>query len=65
VAFPGNSLYHATKWGIEGFCEAVAAEVARFGIGVTIVEDWYHSGGASELGPPAQAGEEYAEDGFD
>ena len=24
VAFPGNSLYHATKWGIEGFCEAVA-----------------------------------------
>jgi len=38
VAFPGNSLYHATKWGIEGFCEAVAQEVARFGIGVTIVE---------------------------
>jgi NAD(P)-dependent dehydrogenase (short-subunit alcohol dehydrogenase family) len=38
VAFPGNSLYHATKWGIEGFCEAVAAEVAPFGIGVTIVE---------------------------
>ena len=22
VAYPGNSLYHATKWGIEGFCEA-------------------------------------------
>lgn len=38
VAFPGNSLYHATKWGIEGFCEAVAAEVAPFSIGVTIVE---------------------------
>jgi NAD(P)-dependent dehydrogenase (short-subunit alcohol dehydrogenase family) len=38
VAFPGNSLYHATKWGIEGFCEAVAQEVAGFGIGVTIVE---------------------------
>ena len=38
VAFPGNSLYHATKWGIEGFCEAVAQEVAPFGIGVTIVE---------------------------
>ena len=38
VAFPGNSLYHATKWGIEGFCEAVAAEVAPFGIGITIVE---------------------------
>ena len=38
VAFPGNSMYHATKWGIEGFCEAVAQEVAPFGIGVTIVE---------------------------
>ena len=24
VAFPGNSLYHATKWGIEGFAESVA-----------------------------------------
>jgi len=38
VAFPGNSMYHATKWGIEGFAEAVAQEVAPFGIGVTIVE---------------------------
>lgn len=38
VAFPGNSLYHATKWGIEGFAESVAQEMAPFGIGVTIVE---------------------------
>lgn len=38
VAFPGNSLYHATKWGLEGFAESVAQEVAPFGIGVTIVE---------------------------
>jgi NAD(P)-dependent dehydrogenase (short-subunit alcohol dehydrogenase family) len=38
VAFAGNSLYHATKWGIEGFCESVAQEVAPFGIGITIVE---------------------------
>ncbi len=38
VAFPGNSMYHATKFGIEGFCESVAQEVAPFGIGVTIVE---------------------------
>jgi NAD(P)-dependent dehydrogenase (short-subunit alcohol dehydrogenase family) len=38
VAFAGNSLYHASKWGIEGFCESVAQEVAPFGIGVTIVE---------------------------
>jgi NAD(P)-dependent dehydrogenase (short-subunit alcohol dehydrogenase family) len=38
VAFPGNSMYHATKFGIEGFCEAVAQEVASFNIGVTLVE---------------------------
>lgn len=38
VAFAGNSLYHATKWGIEGFVESVAQEVAGFGIGMTIVE---------------------------
>jgi NAD(P)-dependent dehydrogenase (short-subunit alcohol dehydrogenase family) len=38
VAFPENSLYHAIKWGIEGFTESMAQEVAPFGIGVTIVE---------------------------
>jgi NAD(P)-dependent dehydrogenase (short-subunit alcohol dehydrogenase family) len=31
-------MYHATKWGIEGFVEAVAQEVASFGIGMTIIE---------------------------
>ncbi|SER05207.1 Short-chain dehydrogenase [Lentzea xinjiangensis] len=38
VAFPAMSLYHATKWGIEGFWESAAAELAPFGIGVTLVE---------------------------
>ena len=38
VAFPANSMYHATKFGVEGFCESVAQEVAKFNIGVTIVE---------------------------
>ena len=38
VAFAGNSLYHATKWGIEGYVESVAQEVSSFGIGMTIVE---------------------------
>lgn len=38
AAFPGGSLYHATKWGIEGFIDAVAREVAVFGIGCTLVE---------------------------
>lgn len=38
VAFPANSMYHATKFGIEGFCESVAQEIKQFNIGVTIVE---------------------------
>lgn len=38
VAYPGNSMYHAAKFGIEGFCESVAQEVAPFNIGVTIIE---------------------------
>ncbi|GAA0315256.1 SDR family oxidoreductase [Kineococcus aurantiacus] len=35
---PGASLYHASKWGVEGFMEASAKDLAPFGIGVTIVE---------------------------
>ena len=38
VAYPNFSLYHASKWGIEGFVEAVAQEVAPFGIEFTLVE---------------------------
>lgn len=38
AANPGGSLYSAGKFGIEGFMEALAGEVAPFGIGVTIVE---------------------------
>jgi NAD(P)-dependent dehydrogenase (short-subunit alcohol dehydrogenase family) len=38
IAYPGFSAYHATKWGIEGFVEAVAQEVAAFGIDFMIVE---------------------------
>src|SRR3954466_11191975 len=37
-AFPILGLYHASKWGLEGFTQALAAEVAGFGIKVTIVE---------------------------
>ena len=38
VAGPGLSLYHATKWGIEGFYESLAPEVAPFGISTVLVE---------------------------
>jgi len=35
---PGASLYHASKWGMEGFFDSLSGEVASFNIGVTIVE---------------------------
>lgn len=38
IAYPNFSLYHATKWGIEGFVESVAQEVAPFGIEFTLAE---------------------------
>src|SRR3954453_13183737 len=38
IAMPLGSAYHASKWALEGFNEALAAEVAEFGIKVTIVE---------------------------
>ncbi|WP_306207371.1 SDR family oxidoreductase [Actinoplanes sp. RD1] len=38
ATYPNFGYYHASKWGIEGFCETVAQEIAPFGIGLTIVE---------------------------
>ncbi|GIF49165.1 short-subunit dehydrogenase [Asanoa ferruginea] len=38
IAFPAFSIYHVAKWGIEGFYEALATEVAAFGIATTLIE---------------------------
>ena len=49
-AFPNVGAYHSSKWALEGFSQALAAEVSEFGIDVTLIEpggystDW---GGAS------------------
>lgn len=37
LSFPGFSLYHVTKWGIEGFYDALAQEVEPFGIRTVLV----------------------------
>ncbi len=37
-AFPLVGLYHASKWGLEGFSQALAQEVADFAIKVTLIE---------------------------
>jgi NAD(P)-dependent dehydrogenase (short-subunit alcohol dehydrogenase family) len=38
VAFPLYSLYHATKWAVEGFSESLQHELLSFNIRVKIVE---------------------------
>jgi NAD(P)-dependent dehydrogenase (short-subunit alcohol dehydrogenase family) len=38
TTYPAFGLYHATKWGIEGFVETLTKEVAPFGIDCVIVE---------------------------
>ena len=61
-AFPIVGLYHASKWALEGFSQALAQEVADFGIHVTLVEpggfttDW--SGDSAKHSPENPAYDE-------
>jgi NAD(P)-dependent dehydrogenase (short-subunit alcohol dehydrogenase family) len=38
TAFPLVGIYHASKWALEGFSQALALEVAAFGVHVTLIE---------------------------
>jgi NAD(P)-dependent dehydrogenase (short-subunit alcohol dehydrogenase family) len=38
VARPGNSPYHAAKWAVSGFAEALSQETATFGVQVCAIE---------------------------
>jgi NAD(P)-dependent dehydrogenase (short-subunit alcohol dehydrogenase family) len=61
-AFPMVGIYHASKWGLEGFSQALAQEVKAFGIHVTLIEpggfstDW--SGASARRSEPLPAYDE-------
>jgi NAD(P)-dependent dehydrogenase (short-subunit alcohol dehydrogenase family) len=62
-AFPGWGIYCATKFAVEGFSEALSAEVAAFGIKVTVVEPGYFRTSFltnESMGLPANAIDAYA-----
>jgi NAD(P)-dependent dehydrogenase (short-subunit alcohol dehydrogenase family) len=52
MAFPSLGAYHASKWALEGMTEALATEVAAFGIHTTLIEpggygtDWARASAA-------------------
>jgi NAD(P)-dependent dehydrogenase (short-subunit alcohol dehydrogenase family) len=62
TAFQNVGIYHASKWALEGFSQALAQEVESFGIHVTLIEpggfstDW--AGSSSKRATPLPA---YAE----
>ena len=59
TAFPTIGIYHASKWGLEGFSQALAQEVKPFGINVTLIEpggfttDW--AGSSAKRSQPIHA----------
>lgn len=65
-AFPLVGMYHASKWALEGLSQALAQEVAGFGIKVTLIEpagystDW--SGDSAKHSEPLAAYDGYRDE---
>src|ERR1700727_2258340 len=61
TAFPNVGIYHASKWALEGFSQALAQEIAPFGVHVTLIEpagfdtDWAGSSSGRAEALPAYA----------
>jgi hypothetical protein len=57
IGAPGRAAYSAAKWGIEGFTEVLAREMALIGVKVTMIEPGADRFGTLNLAalPPAHA----------
>lgn len=60
TAFANLGIYHASKWALEGLSQSLAAEVAPFGVRVTIVEPGGFATDWITAAPYAQPLEAYA-----
>ncbi|WP_205650726.1 SDR family oxidoreductase [Actinoplanes solisilvae] len=60
IGLLGGTVYHASKWGAEGFFESLIPEVAPFGIGVTMVAPGNVRTGYGEATVIADPSEAYA-----
>lgn len=43
VSYPGTSVYSATKFALEGFCDALRFELSKFGVKVVVVAPGDHA----------------------
>jgi NAD(P)-dependent dehydrogenase (short-subunit alcohol dehydrogenase family) len=60
IGVPGRAAYSASKWGIEGFSESLAREMALVGVRVTIVEPGgFRTGFAESAHAAAEGRPEY------
>ena len=67
VAFPLYSLYHSTKWAVEGFSESLQHELLAFNIRIKIVEpgpiktDFYERSAERTINPDFPAYDEFSD----
>ena len=67
ITLPGGAFYHASKYAVEAFSDALRMEVAQFGIDVVLIEPgpvktpWNDVAAGSLSTAPAAAGDAYRE----
>ncbi|MFJ4848603.1 MULTISPECIES: SDR family NAD(P)-dependent oxidoreductase [unclassified Streptomyces] len=60
VAYPALGIYQATKWALEAMSESLAAEVAAYGIHITLIEPLMFPTGLASASPQIPQDPAYA-----